>query len=90
MYNPKDIQFVGKHDYDKDNSLAQSGWNKTFSVGVFKWELRSNGKSMKKGKSIVRVAGPCAKAEEVFKMAEQVVLDLDNNEWDGRKTVLIK
>ena len=90
MYNPKDIQFVGKHDYDKENSLAGSEWNKTFSVGIFKWELKNNGKSMKKGKAVVRVSGPCVKADEVFKMAEHIVLSLDNNDWDGRKNVLIK
>lgn len=90
MYNTKDIQFTGKHDYDKDNSLAGSGWNKTFSVGIFKWELKNNGKEMKKGKAIVRVSGPCVKADEVFKMAERVVLSLNNNVWDGRKTVIIK
>ena len=53
MYNFKDIQFAGKHDYDKENAITESGWNKTFSVGIFKWELKSNGKSMKKGKAFV-------------------------------------
>ncbi len=90
MYNTKDIQFVGKHDYDKESTLAGASWNKTFSVGIFKWELKNNAKEMKKGKSIVRVSGPCVKADEVFKMAEQIVISLDNNEWDGRKTVTIK
>lgn len=56
MYNIKDIQFVGKHDYDKEKCLT-NGLNKTFSVGIFKFELKKNGKSMKKGKTIVRVSG---------------------------------
>lgn len=90
MYNIKDIQFAGKHDYDKENSLAETGWNKTFSVSIFKWELKSDGKSMKKGKTIVRVSGFCKNKEKVFEFAENVVNDLDANSWDGRKTVFIK
>lgn len=90
MYNIKDIQFVGKHDYDKENAITKSGWNKTFSVGIFKWELKSNGKSMKKGKAIVRVSGLVENKEKVFKFAENVVKDLDADVWDGRKSVFVK
>ena len=92
MYNPKDIQFNGKHDYDKESAMEMSrtGWNKTFSVGIFKWVLKSDGKSLKKGNAIVRISGPCEKREEVFKMAENVVLDLDSNNYDGTKTITIK
>lgn len=90
MYNPKDIQFTGKHDFDKDNSLSEGTWNKTFSVGIFKWELKSNKKSMKKGKCIVRISGLVENRENIFQFAENVVKDLDNDMWDGRKTVIVK
>ena len=90
MYNIKDIQFVGKHDYDKENYLSETGWNKTFSVGIFKWELKNNRKSMKKGKTIVRVSGLVTDKVKVFAFAENVVNDLDVNLWDGRKTVVVK
>ena len=90
MYNVKDIQFVGKHDYDKENSLSDSGWNKTFSVGIFKWELKSNGKSMKKGKTVVRISGLVENKEKVFDFAENAIKDLDSDMWDGRKYVLVK
>ena len=90
MYNPKDVQFVGKHDYDKEAAITESGWNKTFSVGIFKWELKNNGKSMKKGKAIVRVSGLVVNKEKVFEFAENVVKDLDANMWDGRKSVVVK
>ena len=90
MYNTKDIQFVGKHDYDKENAMTESGWNKTFSVGVFKWELKGNGKSMKKGKAVVRVSGLVENKEKVFEFCENVVKDLDANMWDGRKSVTVK
>ncbi len=90
MYNVKDVQFVGKHDYDKENSLSESGWNKTFSVGIFKWELKSNGKSMKKGKTVVRISGLVENKEKVFDFAENAIKDLDSDMWDGRKSVLVK
>ena len=90
MYNVKDIQFVGKHDYDKENSLSDLGWNKTFSVGIFKWELKSNGKSMKKGKTVVRISGLVENKEKVFDFAENAIKDLDSDMWDGRKYVLVK
>ena len=90
MYNPKDIQFVGKHDYDKESALTESGWNKTFSVGIFKWEIKNNGKSMKKGKIIIRISGLVENKEKVFEMAESVVKKLDEGNWDGRKSVVVK
>ena len=90
MYNVKDIQFVGKHDYDKESAMTESGWNKTFSVGIFKWELKGNGKSMKKGKAVVRVSGLVENKEKVFEFCENVVKDLDANLWDGRKSVTVK
>ena len=89
MYNIKDIHFVGKHDYDKESAIIE-GWNKTFSVGVFKWELKSDGRSMKKGKTILRVFGLVSNKEKVFEFAENVVKDLDVNLWDGRKSVVVK
>lgn len=89
MYNIKDVQFVGKHDYDKEGSIIEE-WNKTFSVGIFKWELKNNGKSMKKGKIIVRVSGLVSNKEKVFDFAEKVVKDLDSILWDGRKSVFVK
>lgn len=88
MYNFKDIQFVGKHDYDKESAILCR--NKTFSVGIFKWELKNDGKTMKKGKAIVRVSGDVSNKEKVFEFAENVVKDLDANIWDGRKTVTVK
>lgn len=90
MYNVKDVQFVGKHDYDKESAMTESGWNKTFSVGIFKWELKGSGKSMKKGKAVVRVSGLVENKEKVFEFCENVVKDLDSNLWDGRKSVTVK
>lgn len=91
MYNPKDIVFVGKHDYDKESAerMASNEWANTFSVGIFQWQLKNDGKSMKRGKVIVRVTGKCNNKYSVFKMSELVVNQLDNKKWDGRKTVSV-
>lgn len=90
MYNNKDVQFVGKHDYDREKAITEGGWNKTFSVGIFRWELKKKGKSMKKGKAIVRISGLVDNKEKVFEFAQNVVKDLDANLWDGRKSVVVK
>lgn len=91
MYNTKDIQFVGKHDYDKQSAeiFASCGGN-SFSVNIFKWGIKSNGKEMKPLKCVVRVSGSPKNKEKVFEFCENVVKDLDANMWDGRKTVVVK
>jgi len=91
MYNSKDIQFVGKHDYDKESAERYASFSeKTFSVNIFKWGLKSNGKEMKPLKCVVRVSGsPLCKAK-IFEFCENIVKDLDSGTWDGRKTVTVK
>jgi hypothetical protein len=92
MYDPKDTQFVGKYDYDKDSAedFASHHFFKSFSIGVFRWELKNNGNSMKRGKVAVRVSGPITKKKDVFEMADNIVKALDAGDWDGRKTVVLK
>ena len=91
MYNFKDIQFVGKYDYDKASAENFASWSgKSFSVNIFKWELKSNGKEMKMGKGVVRVSGSPSIKEKVFAEAERIVNLLDAGKWDGRKTINIK
>ena len=60
------------------------------SVGVFKWELKSNGKEMKKSKAIVRVKGLVTEKEKVFEVAENVVGALDSGSWSGKKSITVK
>ena len=91
MYNERDIQFVGKHDYDKKSAENLAYWgNNSFSVNIFQWGLKSNGKEMKPLKCVVRVSGSPKIKDKVFELCENIVKDLDNGDWDGRKTVFIK
>ena len=92
MYNAKDIQFVGKHDYDKESAekMASIRSINSFSVGIFQWVLKNNGKEMKPSKAVVRVYGGTFNKEKVFECCNKIVKDLDANICDGRKTVSIK
>lgn len=91
MYNFKDIQFVGKHDYDKStaNRFA-SGSEKSFSVNIFRRELKLNKKQMKRGKGLVRVTGSPSVKEKVFAEAERIIKLLDSGQWSGQKNVSVK
>jgi hypothetical protein len=92
MYNPKDTQFVGKHDFDADSVRRQArdtGWE-SFSFGVFKWGLKSNGKQMKPTAAIVRIKSAPKDAEAAIIRAEQIVSQLDAGTYSGPKTVTIK
>lgn len=91
MYNTKDIQFTGKHDYDKEAAEKFASWNgKSFSVNIFKWGLKNNGKEMKQLKCVVRVYGSPLIKGKVFQTCEKIVADLDNNVWSGKKSVVVK
>lgn len=90
MYNIKDTVFLGKHDFDRESAKKFATMNnETFSVNIFVWELKSNGKEMKRGKCVVRVKGKSTEFEKVIDHAEFIVSQLDNDEWDGRKTVSV-
>ncbi len=90
MYREIDIQFVAKHDYDKQSAERFASYGgKSFSVNIFQWVLKSNGKSMKPSKGIVRVSGAPEIQVKVFEMAENIVKLLDAGDWDGRKTVVV-
>lgn len=90
MYNVKDIQFVGKHDFDKESAERFASYGcKTFSVNIFQWGIKSNKKEMKPLKCVVRVNGKPADKDKIFAICENIVKDLDNGEWDGRKTVSV-
>lgn len=88
MYNEKDIQFAGKHDFVPATAPSYQG-AKTVSLGVYKLVLRSNGKSLKPSKAIVRVSGSVDNIDAINRKAQEVVNLLDGNHWYGAKTVKI-
>ncbi len=85
---------LNKHTYDRAeaerwSSLSISTEIKTFSVGIFKWVATANGKNLKPSKALVRVHGHPSDAEKVFKMADDIVQQLDNGTWGGKKSVKV-
>lgn len=91
MYNSKDIQFCGKHDFDRKSAENFASYGlKTFSVNIFQWVMKNRGKEMKPGKGVVRVTGSPIIKEKVFAEAERIVGLLDQGAWDGRKTITVK
>lgn len=91
MYNQQDIQFEGKHDFDKqksDRMACQA--NYTFSVGIFQWQLSRNGKFLKKGKIKVRVAGHVTYKKKVYEKVEEIIRFLDTGENYPFKTTFVK
>lgn len=91
MYNSLDLQFAGKHDFDKIKAESMARWARhSFTINIFQWILTSNGKSLKRSKGLVRVKGCVENKENAFATAELIVNKLDAGEWDGRKTVTVK
>ncbi len=61
-------------DYWGDCDPAHSAYGRratTFSVGVFQWLPKANGKGVKKGKVVKRFTGYTGNPEQVYKMAHQ-------------------
>ena len=87
MYKQTDIQFVGKHDYDKEKAKMFLDWQgKTFSINIFKWEMmKGSKKRMKPSKGIIRVTALCSDSVGIFDFCDNLVKMLDNNEIDLKK-----
>ncbi len=91
MYNAKDILFVGKHDYDRKSAEKFASWGgDSFSINIFQWGLKSNGKEMKPLKCSVRVSGSPVNKDNVFSVANHIVKQLDAGTWSGKKFVRVK
>jgi len=91
MYNTKDVQFVGMHDYDKVSAKGfADNSHDSFSVGIFQWVMKSKGKQMKRSKVLVRISGHPSQRIQVFELAESIVLLLDLNLYTGVKNVKLK
>lgn len=90
MNREKNIDLVGTYDYDKPSSPLMGWGNKTFSVGIYQWLMRANGKSLKKSKTIVRVSGPVDKPEAVYSKADEIRTHLNGRSYTGKSNVRVK
>lgn len=94
LYKANDLSAEGKHDFTmpSDDDLAlMERWAQTFSVGIFKWELKGNKRALKKGKAIIRIKAPIDKSKDLILRAQRVCKELDAGTFDlNVKTITIK
>ena len=60
-------------------------FQKTFSVGIFKWLKKSSGKGFKKSAVIYRVIGPVVKDKMVYSRAKKICDLMDSGLWKETK-----
>jgi len=82
---------AGKHGW---RSACHPGYKhsytfQTFSVSIFPWIARKNGKGTKVGKCVVRVSGPVGLAKHVDNEVQKIIQQLDSNRYGGPKHVRI-
>lgn len=90
MDREKNIDLVGTYDYDKPTSPLLGWGNKTFSVRIYQWVMRNNGKSLKQSKAIVRVSGPVDNPEAVYHKADEIRQQLNGREYSGKHNVTVR
>ena len=81
---------AGTHEYSGKCAPGDYGnmWL-TFSVGVFEWVPRANGKGTKRSKAKVRVKGPTRTPDLVYAKAREIADSLDAGTYAGPKTVTL-
>ncbi len=65
------------YQWDYDGSCKPGGRSaysgcSTFSVGIFQWVPRGNGKGIKRGKVVQRVKGSTSAPDEVYAKAQMI------------------
>lgn len=83
-YNEKQIENVGKHDFNELTEVYEN--TNSISVGVFKWVLKANKKSMKPTKAVVRVSGKPQDYKLINKRAAELADLLDSGVRLGFKS----
>ena len=82
---------ANKHDFSgscaPERGVTQ--WNATFSVGVFQWIHKSNGKNLKKSTVKVRIKGLTSCPEAVYDKAREICAQLDAGTYAGKKNVTV-
>lgn len=82
---------ANKHDFSGRGAPEKGStrWNRTFSVGVFQWVHKVNGKDLKKGHVKVRVKGRTDNPELVYNKAREIIAVLDAGTYNGPKNVTV-
>lgn len=88
------LKWLGWHDFDGEcapvhHPKSREVPGSRFSVGVFQWVRTVDGKGIKRGPVLVRVAGPVTEELEVYRMAAQVCFLFDSGTYSGPKSVSV-
>ena len=89
-HEKKNRKLEGKHDYSGSWSPGQApGMCQTFSVGVFQWLPKANGKGLKKSAVKLRVRGSSSYPGKVYHYAETACDDFDMGIPYEMKTITV-
>lgn len=84
----------GRHDfsggYAPGNSRPYGNNCETFSVGIFKWVPKSNGKGLKKSTVVHRVKGYSSSPDIVYDAAQKLCEKMDNGFVPKNKSTFVK
>lgn len=75
--------FTGQFAPSKKQMIGQQ----SFSVGIFEWLSKANGKGVKRGAVKVRVKGPTHAEQAVLDKAREIAQQLDAGIYEGPRTV---
>lgn len=79
----KAFQYDYYGEFDPNHNLHPYARHETFSVGIFQWLPKSNGKGLKKSAVIKRIRGLCSNPQDVYDKAKNLCQDMQKS-WDHR------
>ncbi len=85
MLDLNELTNEGKYTFDDPGYLEK--WAKTVSVGIFKLQLASSGKKLKRCNVEYRVKFPVNRAAEGIEKAKEIVYQLNHGTYNGPKTI---
>ena len=88
------VMEAGKHAFDGEcapgkDGVLKSSVQKSFSVGIFQWLLKSGGRGCKRSPVKVRVNGRFDAPDRVYALALQIAIQLDAGAYRGPKHVTV-
>lgn len=86
------MKTIGKYAYDPESTKVKASIpvHDTFSVAIFQWLEKKNGRGLKKGKCVVRVVAKKGDIKRAFAKADEIVKQLNAGEWTGPTKVKLK
>lgn len=88
----EDRKRLGKHGYSGKCAPAYEGEPShfgTFSLGIFEWVAKDNGRGVKRGSVKVRVVASTGCRDRAYAKAEEVARALDVGAYSGPKRVVV-